>query len=270
VATAPAGADAVTASARGSASHAPWGGPELAALLVGAVAWEVGGRALGSALLPPLSSVLAAGGRLAARSELLGALGLSLLSLAAGYGLATGGGLVVGALMGRSRLVEHALDMYVNALIAAPSLIFVPILFSTFGTGRRTQVAVIVMYAFPVIAASTATAVRSVDANLVQMARAFGASHAHVLGKVVLPAALPLAMVGLRVGMARAVKGMISGEMLVALTGLGAALRTHGSRFDSEGVLAVLLVVVAVALFSTALVQWVDRRVNAWSRAEGT
>jgi NitT/TauT family transport system permease protein len=257
VAAAQAGADAVTRT-------------EPAALLLGAVAWEIAGRTLDSPLLPPFSNVLTAFGRLAARGELIGALGLSLSSLAAGYALATGGGLMVGALMGRSRLVEHALDMYVNALIAAPSLIFVPILFSTFGTGRGTQIAVIVLYAFPVIAASTATAVRSVDARLVQMARAFGASNAHVLAKVVLPAALPLAMAGLRVGMARAVKGMISGEMLVALTGLGAALRTHASRFDSEGVLAVLLVVVAVALATTALVQWVDRRVNAWARAEGT
>jgi NitT/TauT family transport system permease protein len=261
----------MTASHRGSASpRAPWGAAELAALLLAAVAWEAAGRGLGSALLPPLSSVLTAFARLTARGELLGALGPSLLSLAAGYSLAAGGGLAVGALMGRSRLAEHALDMYVNALVAAPSLIFVPILFSMFGPGRRTQVAVIVLYAFPVIAASTATAVRGVDARLVHMARAFGASHAHVLGKVVLPAALPLAMVGLRVGMARAVKGMISGEMLVALTGLGAVLRTHGSRFDSAGVLAVLLVVVAVALVTTALVQWVDRRVNAWARAEGT
>jgi NitT/TauT family transport system permease protein len=241
-------------------------GPEVEALLLGALAWELAGHALRFPFLPPLSVVLKACGRLVAGGELLPALGLSLSSLAVGYGLAAGAGLLLGALMGCSRLVEYALDVYITALIAAPTLIFVPILFSTFGTGRGTQIAVVVLYAFPVIAATTATAVRGVDPTLLQMARAFGASDASVLSKVVLPAALPLAMAGLRVGMARGVKGMVSGEMLVALTGLGAALRTHGSRFDAEGVLAVLLIVVVVALGATGLVRWADRRVNAWAR----
>src|SRR6185295_8425913 len=105
-------------------------------------------------------------------------------------------GILVGAAMGRYRLVGSALGLYVDALIAAPTLVFVPILFSTFGTGRGTQVAVVVLYALPIVAASTATAVGTVDGTLVQMARAFGAHEAQVLARIVLPAALPLTLLG--------------------------------------------------------------------------
>ena len=241
--------------------------PELIALLAGALLWESAGRLLALPFLPPLSEVLRAGARLLAGGELLGALARSLTSLLGGYALAAGAGLAIGAAMGRWPAAEHALGLYVDGLLAAPSLVFVPILFSTFGTARGTQVAVVVLYALPIVAATTAAAVRGVDTRLVEMAQAFGADEASVLRTVVLPAALPQAMVGLRVGMARAVKGMISGEMLVALTGLGAALRTHGTRFDAPAALAVLLVVVVVALAATGLVRWVDARLNAWARS---
>jgi NitT/TauT family transport system permease protein len=257
------------AAAEGGVTGAPRRiAPELVALLAGALLWEAAGRLLDFAFLPPLSDVLRAGARLLAAGELLPALARSLASLLAGYALAAGAGLAMGAAMGRWPAAEQALGFYVDGLLAAPSLVFVPILFSTFGTARATQVAVVVLYALPVIAATTAAAVRGVDGQLVEMARAFGAAEASVLRTVVLPAALPHAMAGLRVGMARAVKGMVSGEMLVALTGLGAALRTHGSRFDAPAALAVLLVVVALALGATGLLRWTDARLNAWARLE--
>ena len=64
--------------------------------------------------------------------------------------------------------------------------------------------------------------------------------------------------------MGRAVKGMINGEMFIALFGLGALLRSYGSRFDAENVFAILLVVIIVALACTFLVQTVERRLTRW------
>jgi NitT/TauT family transport system permease protein len=65
--------------------------------------------------------------------------------------------------------------------------------------------------------------------------------------------------------MVRGVKGMIKGEMFIALTGLGALLRRYGSRFDAERVFAILLVVIGVALICSFAVQTVERRVTAWT-----
>lgn len=125
------------------------------------------------------------------------------------------------------------------------------------------------LYAVFLIAATTAAGIRGADGSLVEMARSFGASERQLFRTVLLPGAAPVILVGLRVGVVRAVKGMIGGEMLVAMSGLGALARTHGSRFDSKSVLAVLLVIAAVALGGAGLVQAAGRRLTPWAAPEG-
>jgi NitT/TauT family transport system permease protein len=64
--------------------------------------------------------------------------------------------------------------------------------------------------------------------------------------------------------MGRAVKGMINGEMFIAIVGLGQVVTSAGDRFDAEGVLAVLLVIITVAMVAVKLVQLVDQRLTSW------
>ncbi|MGH2628777.1 MAG: ABC transporter permease [Anaerolineales bacterium] len=234
-------------------------------LLGGIAAWEIAGRTLGLAFLPPFSAVVSAGAELVGSAEVRRHLGVSLVSLTIGFGLAVGLGLPAGAVMGRFRKIEHFFDLYLHALLATPSLIYIPILFAWFGVGRATQMAVIFLYAFFVIVANTMAGVRSGDAGLAEMARSFGAGGRQVFFRVVLPGALPLVMAGLRLGMARAMKGMINGEMFIALMGLGALIRTYGGRFDSVRVLGVLLLIVTVAVLGVGLVQVLERRLTRWA-----
>jgi ABC-type nitrate/sulfonate/bicarbonate transport system permease component len=149
-------------------------------------------------------------------------------------------------------------------LLTAPSLVFAPIFFSIFGLGRASIIGVIVMYATFIIIINTATAIRSVPVALSEMGRSFCASDWQVFRRIVIPAAMPLIMAGLRLGMGRAVKGMINGQMFIAAVGLGALVMDAGRRFDAETILAVLLVIIAVAVAIMKLVQLVDRRVTAW------
>ncbi|WP_328766964.1 ABC transporter permease [Streptomyces sp. NBC_00286] len=125
-------------------------------------------------------------------------------------------------------------------------------------------VAVVVMYSLFIIVISTASAVRAVPEHLTEMAHLYGANERQLLLKIVVPAALPLAMAGIRLGIGRAVTGMINGEVFIAVVGLGRVLTQAGGRFDSETVLAVLLAVVLVALAAVGLVQWTDHPVNGW------
>jgi NitT/TauT family transport system permease protein len=238
--------------------------PYLIAIALALVIWEFLGRALHFPFLPPFSRVLAAGWELTLSGKILANLAASLASLALGYTLAAVLGVAVGALMGRYRKVEYLFDPYVNAFLASPSLIYVPILFALFGVSRASQVAIVFIYAFFIIVVNTMTGIRMVDGALLEMARSFGAGERQIFWRVMLPAALPTTMAGLRIGMARAVKGMINGEMFIALIGLGALLRTYGGRFDAEKVLGILLYIVAVALIGAGLVQAIDRRVTYW------
>lgn len=238
--------------------------PYVVAIALALVMWELLGRALRFPFLPPFSRVLAASWELMLSGKILANLAASLASLALGYALAAVLGVFVGALMGRYRKVEYLLDPYINAFLASPSLIYVPVLFALFGVSRASQVAIVFIYAFFVIVVNTMTGIRSVDGTLLEMARSFGASERQLFWQVMLPAALPMTMAGLRIGMARAVKGMINGEMFIALIGLGALLRTYGGRFDAEKVLGILLYIVAVALIGAGLLQAIDRRVTYW------
>ncbi|MGW7088190.1 ABC transporter permease [Streptomyces sp. NPDC054871] len=233
-------------------------------LAAGALAWELTGRLADASFFPPLSTVLARLRELAADGLIYASLRDSLVNLALGFAISLVAGLGIGMAMGHWRKVDAALGVYVYALLTAPSLVFAPVFFALLGAGRASIVAVVVTYAMFVVIVNTASAVRSAPAHLVEMARSYGAGEAQVLLRVVLPAAAPMIMAGVRLGIGRAVTGMINGEMFIAVVGLGHVVTEAGGRFDSAGVLAVLVVVIVVALGATALVQAVDRRVTRW------
>lgn len=222
---------------------------------VGIAVWELAGRLLGLSSVPPFSDALKATFRLIASSEVQLQLAASVSSLVAGFGISAVFGVALGALMGRFRTIEALLDVYLDVFLASPSLIYVPILFAFFGVGRLTQVGVIILYSFFVIVAYTLSGVRSVDKSLVQMARSFGADERRLFLRVTLPSAWPMILVGLRVGAARAVKGMINGEMFIAFTGLGALLKTAGDRVEPAEVWGLLLIVLSVALIFLGLLE---------------
>ncbi|QEV20093.1 ABC transporter permease [Streptomyces alboniger] len=238
--------------------------PPLGGLLAGAVLWETASRTADAAFLPPLTRVLARLTELTADGRILPSLLSSVLNLVLGLAVSLAAGLTLGTLMGRYRAAEAALGIYMYALLTAPSLVFAPVFFSLFGPGRTSIVAVVVMYSLFVIVITTASAVRGVPAQLLEMGRVYGAGERQLLFRVVLPAALPMAMAGIRLGVGRAVAGMINGEMFIAVVGLGRLLTEAGGSFDSATVLAVLLVVVAVALVAIGITHWVDRRLTGW------
>ena len=105
---------------------------------------------------------------------------------------------------------------------------------------------------------------RDDHARLVEMARSFGAKEREIFFKIILPAALPAIMAGLRLGMGRAVKGMVTAEMLLTLTGIGAMIMQNGSAFATDALFAVILTVLLVALITMKAVQWLDHRLTGW------
>jgi NitT/TauT family transport system permease protein len=229
-----------------------------------AILWEVAGRMLDSVLIPPLSQIGAAWWRLLASGKLLSNLTASLATLIAGFFLAVLFGVVIGLLMGRFRAVEHFLDLYVNALMSAPTTAFVPVLILWFGLGMESRIAVVFLFAVFVIIINTMTGVKQVDSVFVEMARSFGAKEKEIFFKIILPAAMPAIMAGVRLGMGRAVKGMVTAEMLLTLTGIGAMIMQYGSAFATDSLFAVILTILIIAMITMKLVQWLDQRLTGW------
>jgi NitT/TauT family transport system permease protein len=236
----------------------------LAAILGLLAAWEIVGRLDVSMFVPPISRVALAWWRLLGDGTLSHAAASSLLSLAKGFVPAVVLGVVVGLAMGRFATVRYLLDGWVNALMSAPLSALVPVLIALFGIRDTVVAATVFMFSFFVVVVNTLTGVRGADRSLVEMARAFGAREMALFGRIYVPAALPAIMLGIRLGAVQAVKGMVVGEMLISLVGLGERLIYYGNTFLITELYAVIVSVLLLALLASQLVQAADRALIRW------
>lgn len=241
----------------------PLGATFVTIVVTGAL-WEVAARIAEVSFIPPLGDVLARLWTMTADGLILPNLARSLGNLAIGFGISVVLGTAIGAAMGLSKKVEAALDIYVYALLTTPTLIFAPVFFAIYGLGSGSIIALIVLYAILYIIVNTAAAMEAAPRELLEMAESFNAPRWEVLRRIRLPAALPLIMAGYRVAIARAVRGMINGEMFIAATGLGALVIQAGARFDATTVLAVLILIIVIAYLAIELVGLLDRRLTSW------
>jgi ABC-type nitrate/sulfonate/bicarbonate transport system permease component len=233
-------------------------------VVLGVLLWEGTARALDYAFFPPLSRVFARLIELTVTGQIVGNLASSLQNFAIGFAICIVVGVPVGLLMGVYPRVRHALDVYVNALLTAPTLILAPIFFTLFGLSRWAIISIIVSYGLFIIIISAEGAVSSVDPALLEMARCYGAGDRQIMTSIVTPASLPLVFAGIRIGAGRCVKGMVNGEMFIAVVGLGAIIINAGRTFDATSVLAVLVLTIMVALVISAAIRLVDRKLTGW------
>lgn len=232
-----------------------------------ALLWEIAGRTGNSRLLPPLSIVVVAWFELLVSGQLFRALSISLQAMALGYVLSVLFGVPLGLLMGRYRRLESFLDIYMTALLTVPMISFIPFLVIAFGLGLHSRVWIVFLFAFVIIAINTTAGVRNVDATLTEMARSFGARESDLFLKVIVPAALPMIMAGLRLGMGRAVLGMVTSELILAVVGFGAMLMTFSASYNSPALFATILTIVLLAVALLAFIQYLDRRLMPWRNA---
>ena len=236
----------------------------LLSLITLGAAWEIAGRTGDSRLLPPISKVLSAWFDLLVSGQLFHALSVSLQALAIGFVVSVLFGVPLGLLMGRYRRLEAFLDIYMTALLTVPMISFIPFLVIAFGLGLHSRVWIVFLFAFVIIAINTAAGVRNVDSTLTEMAKSFGAKESELFVKIILPAALPMIMAGIRLGMGRAVLGMVTSEMILAVVGFGAMLMTFSASFNSAALFATILTIVLLAVALLALIQNLDRRLTPW------
>ncbi len=236
----------------------------LAAVAGLLIAWEILGWLDVSMFVPPVSRVAAAWWALVLDGTLFRAASSSLVSLVKGFVPAAVLGVALGLAMGRFASVRYLLDGWVNTLMSAPLSALVPVLIALFGIRDTVVAAAVFTFSFFVIVVNTATGVRGTERSLVEMARTFGAGEVALFRRIYLPSALPAVMLGLRLGAVQAVKGMVVGEMLISLVGLGERLIYYGNTFLITQLYAVILTVLLIALTASQLAQALDRTLIRW------
>jgi ABC-type nitrate/sulfonate/bicarbonate transport system permease component len=247
-------------SARVGPSKRPERLIQAAAVVLFLLVWELVGQRLGALFLAPPSAVLRAFVEMFQSGELLSALRSSLISFGIGFGIALLIGLVVGGLMGWSPELNKVLDPFISAIYVVPVATLVPLLILWFGIGAVPRVITIVLFCVFEIIIATSTAVRGVDERLIEMARSFGARTSQVIRKVIFFDALPVVLAGLRIGIGRAAQGMVTAELLFAVTGLGGLVMRYSAIYRLDKVLVTIVVISLVGVLAMSLVQLLERR----------
>jgi len=234
-------------------------GPFLISLVVLAAVWEIAGRTANVITLPPLSEVVTAFASLWSTGAVTAPLLDSTLALLTGLAISLVIGSIAGIGMGLSRFVDIAIGPYIKAGLSAPMIAFVPVFLMVFGIGSTTRIATVIAFSVFIIATNAATAMRSTDPRLLEMATSFGASRWTIFRDVRVPAGAPYFVAGLRLGVARGVKGLITGEVLIAIIGLGGLVKKYGTVFSMDQLYAVILLIVAYAVVAVGIVSLVSR-----------
>ncbi|MDR7522729.1 MAG: ABC transporter permease subunit [Armatimonadota bacterium] len=238
--------------------------PTLGALVALMVAVEVVGRLDLSLFLPTFSAVARVWWQLLQAGPLLGAALKSLVAFGIGFGAAAAGGVVSGTVLGRFRLLGQVFDPFLNVMMSAPLVAFVPVLITVFGISDVVVIVTVFLFTFFVVVVNTRTGFEGTDRRLVEMAQSYGAGEVQLFLRVYLPSALPAIMVGLQLGVVNGVKGLVVGEMLLALVGLGEFLVRYANVFLITHLYAVIATIMAVALLASYAVQLVDRVLIRW------
>ncbi|PSJ55532.1 ABC transporter permease [Kumtagia ephedrae] len=241
--------------------------PMMASLLVWCLAWEIVGRLDLVFLLPPFSDVLRAVVGLVQTPSWQGATLTTLRAFVTGMTLAIVIGVPLGVLMGRVRVADDLLGMWVNIFSSAPLSALVPVLMILFGFGERTIVAAVFLFAIWIIVLDTRAGVRHISPSLIEMARSYGATRRALYAKIILWAALPEILAGIRLGLIRGVKGVVIGQLLVSIIGYGALFETFSRNFRMAEFWALTIILFAFALLIAELIERAEAKVEYYAGA---
>jgi NitT/TauT family transport system permease protein len=239
--------------------------PMFFSLVVWFLAWEIIGHAKLSTIVPPFSRVIAAAMTIVPTDKFSAAVAISLRSFALGMALALLVGIPVGVLMARAASLGRILGMWVNIFVSAPISALVPILMAVIGIGETTVVVTVFLFAVFVIVMDTQVGIKQADRSLVEMARCFGARPHQLYTKVLLLSALPEILAGVRLGVIRGVKGVVIGQLLVAILGVGELFELYSQNFLMEEFWALVIIVFMFAFAVSEAVAFLERRVEYYA-----
>ena len=235
----------------------------LALLVVFLAAWQWGPRWLGipTFIVPPLSMVFEEFLRMLAVSGLMMHTGVTAAEVIVGFLLGSLLGAFFGYVLGMSPTAELALSPYILALQIAPKVAFAPlfILWMGFTVYPKILVAVLIVF-FPVMV-NVLSAIRTVDPDLINLARAFKATRAQIFWKIEFPASLPPLFAGLRIASTLAVVGVVVGELVGGNMGLGYLLAFGEGQANTPMVFVAILMLTVVGGIAYLAVILVEQRV---------
>jgi ABC-type nitrate/sulfonate/bicarbonate transport system permease component len=238
----------------------------LASIVVFLAIWQIVGASVDPILFATPTKVVSAFWDLLTSGQLAPAFGKAMGDLAIGFGLAVVVGIAVGILMGRSPTAERVLNPYVNFFQATPLIALVPLVVIWFGVGLEARVAVVFMLAVWSIMINTATGVKETPGSLIDVGRVYKLSRRQAIMTIALPNAVPSIFAGLRIGLGKALIGMVIAQMEISITGLGGLVVNYGNAFKTAYLLAAIVTASMVGVVAAAGLELLRRWLFPWTK----
>ena len=218
--------------------------------------------------MAPPSAIFRAAGELIANGALKKALLQSLWPFSVGMVLTIAIGIAVGIVIAQWRTVEYILDPFINALYAIPRIALVPLIILWAGLEFAGKVTILVSVAvFPIIV-NTYAGIRDVRGSMLEIGRAYGATESQIFFKIILPAALPFIMAGVRLSVGLAIIGIVVAEFFTAISGLGGMIVEYANVFATAKLFVPIIVIALIGVVLTELIMWIERRLSRWRTLE--
>jgi len=194
------------------------------------------------------------------QADLLSTLGSFFLA----FGLAGAVGIGLGILAGWFRDVEAALEPFIWFKYSAPTIAFYPLFVALFGYGTTTVVSIGFLFAMTPVYANTLAGIKNADRDLVRAAYSFGARPHDIFLNIVLPGSVPIVVAGLRIGVERALTGVIVAELFGAGSGLGYSIANNAQLMKTTPMMVSIVVVILLGVILTQVLSWLERTTDYW------
>lgn len=181
-----------------------------------------------------------------------------------GYTLAIVLSVPLGLAAGWYRRLQYTIDPWLNFVNALPRVALLPILVIWFGLGIESKIAVVFLGSFFSIIIPTIQGVKTVDRRYIDVATSFGASRSRLFTSVVAPATVPFMVTGLRLGIARALIGVVVGELYAATVGLGVMITRASASLQADRLLFGVLIFTCAGVVGVEAIRRVERYFQRW------
>jgi len=240
----------------------------MAAVLIFFAAWELLPR-LGLVqpmFLPPVSAVARAWVDLVKSGELSTHILISMQRVAAGFGLSLVIIIPLGCLIGWYRSLERFVDPLIQGFRQTSALALFPVFILFFGIGEFSKIGMVFWAAQWPILLGTISGIRNIDPLLVDVARTLGIRNLKLLVRIVLPAAFPSIMTGIRLGAGASFLVLVAAEMIGAKSGLGFMIINAQYNFEIAQMYSAILTISLLGLAVNYLLVWIERKAMAWKK----
>ncbi|WP_137790381.1 ABC transporter permease [Bacillus sp. E(2018)] len=230
------------------------------------IAWEIAARTglLAAHLLPAPTVILEKIISMYQDGTLFGHISITLTRVFLGFAIGTVAAVVIGAIVGYAKTAERLLDPLFQAIRSIPSLAWVPLFILWMGIGEPSKISLIAVGVFFPVYLNIVAGIQGVDRKLIEVGRIYQLTPYQLTKRIILPAALPSFITGMRSGLGLGWMFVVAAELMGASEGLGYLLVVGQNTYSPDTVIASILLFAVLGKITDAVLKWVEYRSLKW------